>query len=87
MDIICEWLVPSSLDVPPEGGLVRVVLLAVLALERGRPLPPLERDVRSRAVTPVGRLVREGPRADLQRRTFPLATELKFDLHNAVETA
>ena len=61
--------VAASLDVPPERGLVCVVLLAVSALERGRPLlPRLERDVRRRAVPPVRRLVGEGPRADLQGR-------------------
>ena len=53
------------LQVSPQRGLVRVVLLAERALERRRPLPALERDVRGGAVPPVRRLVGEGALADV----------------------
>ena len=56
------------LQVSPQRGLVGVVLLAERALERRRPLPALERDVRGGAVPPVRRLVGEGALADLGAR-------------------
>ena len=63
------------LQVPPQRGLVRVVLLAERALERRRPLPALQRDVGRGAMPPVRRL---GCFSVMSRDFTPTISSIEF---------